>query len=140
MTHERFEALAEAYGGDVARWPAADREDAALLMAQSPDFTSTVLARAGALDGILDDWRPTEVSHALREAVIAAAPTARRGAGLRGWFWRAGVGAGLAAACAAGLVVGVKLSDSVQPQTEEMISAALTTNEDLSGLTSAEGV
>jgi hypothetical protein len=134
MTHERFEALAEAYGGDVARWPAAEREDAALLMAQAPDFTSAVLARTAALDGVLDRWRPLPVSHALSEAVIAAAPAARGHAGLRGWFWRAGVGAALAGACAAGLVVGVKLSDAVQRQTEETISASLSINEDLSGL------
>ena len=29
LTHERFEALAEAYGGEIGRWPEADR-DAAL--------------------------------------------------------------------------------------------------------------
>ena len=28
MTHERFEILAQAYGGDIARWPAPERDAA----------------------------------------------------------------------------------------------------------------
>ena len=138
MTHERFEFLAEAYGGDIARWPAADRDAAALLMAREPDFARTALAQAASLDAALDGWAPAQVSHALREAVIAAAPRARTRSMLQGWFWRTGVGAGLAAACAAGLIVGVKLSDTVQRQSDETIRAALTANDDLSGLLSGE--
>lgn len=133
MTHERFEALAEAYGGEIARWPAAERDAATLLMAQEPDFASAALSAAADLDAMLDAWRAPAAGHALREAVIAAAPAKRR-AGVRGWFWRAGVGAGLAAACAAGLAVGVRLSDAVQPQNDETISASLSIDEDLTGL------
>ncbi|MDB5494451.1 MAG: hypothetical protein JWP86_1788, partial [Phenylobacterium sp.] len=50
MTQDRFEALAEAYGGDVSRWPAATREAAALWMAAEPAITQAALARAEALD------------------------------------------------------------------------------------------
>ncbi len=126
MTRERFEVLAEAYGGDVARWPAEERETAALLMAAEPAFTRGVLARSGDLDAALDAWRPAPVSHALRERIIAQAPRPR-GFSLRNWAWRAGLGAGLAAACAAGLVVGVAISDQVSTTAagSEAVSAAL---------------
>ena len=53
MTHERFEILAHAYGGDIARWPAAERDAAALLMAAEPEFARIVLADAGELDAAL---------------------------------------------------------------------------------------
>lgn len=108
MTPDRFETLAEAYGGDIARWPSQDRDDAALVLAADPDFAARVLNRARGLDEMLDAWTPLPVSADLREAVIAIAPRARPS--VQAWLWRAGLGAGLAAACAAGLVVGVGLA------------------------------
>ena len=140
MTRERFEALAEAYGGDMARWPDADWDAAAMFAAREPQVAARILATAARLDAALDDWAPLQVSHSLREAVIAAAPAARTRRGLGGWIWRAGAGAGLAAACAAGLVVGVMLSESVSPvAADETVSAALGNYDDLSGLVSGEG-
>lgn len=138
MTRDRFEDLAEIYGGDVARWPAAERDAAALLMAAEPDFAKAALAAPANLDAVLDAWGPTPVSHQLREAVIAAAPVARARRGVRGWFWGAGLGAGLAAACAAGLVVGVRLSDVVVQQ-EDTVSAALSGYDDLADVVIGEG-
>lgn len=108
MTPERFETLAQAYGGDLARWPADQRDAAALVMAGDPHFAARILARARDLDEALDAWAPLPVRADLREAVIAAAPHPRRM--VRDWIWRAGLGAGLAAACAAGLFVGVGLA------------------------------
>lgn len=141
MTHERFEILAQAYGGDIARWPVAERDAAALLMAAEPEFARIVLSDAGELDAAMDLWAPMTVSPGLRQAVIDSAPSMRRSWGLRSWFMRAGVGAGLAAACAAGLIVGVKLSDAAQPlQTDETVSASLSNYDDLSGLIVGEGV
>jgi len=136
MTHERFEVLADAYGGDVARWPAAERDAATLLIAREPEFARAVLAGAGDLDGLLETWTLAAVSHVLRDRVIASAPPARRDWSLRAWFMRAGVGAGLAAACAAGLIVGVKLSNAAAPlnASDETVSAALGDYDDLSGL------
>lgn len=140
MTHERFEVLAQAYGGDIARWPVSERDAAALLVAAEPEFASIVLSEAGELDATLDLWAPVAVSAALREAVIASAPAHRRRWGLNVWFLRAGVGAGLAAACAAGLVVGVVLSDLAQaPAPEDTVSAAISNYDDLSGLVTLEG-
>ena len=95
MTHERFEILAHAYGGDIARWPAAERDAAALLMAAEPEFARIVLAAAGELDAALDLWAPLAATATLREAVVASAPAPRRRWGLNAWFLRAGVGAGL---------------------------------------------
>jgi len=103
LTHERFEALAEAFGGEIARWPVADRDAAALLMAAEPAYAQGVLAAAGRLDAALDAWAAAPVPVALRERLIASAPGARARPALIPWLWRAGLGASLAAACAAGL-------------------------------------
>jgi hypothetical protein len=116
MSHERFEALAEAYGGDVARWPSEARDGAALLMAAEPDFTGAALAGAGALDAWLDAWRPAPASASLIDRIVAAAPRLRRPLWLA-WLSPAALGAGLAAACAAGVVVGVQLSDQSHEST-----------------------
>ena len=137
MTPERFETLAEAHGGDVARWPAAEREAAAALMIAQPDLALGMLARAATLDVALDAWAPMAVTHDLRERVIAAAPAARRRSPLAAWFWGAGLGAGLAAACAAGLAVGVALYDVSQP--DEAVSAVLAGYDDLSITDGGEG-
>jgi hypothetical protein len=109
MSHLRFEELACAYGGDVSRWPAEAREAAAMLMAAEPAFTGEVLARAGALDAALDSWRPAPASAALTERILATAPQARGRWPV--WLSPAALGAGLAAACAAGVIVGVALSE-----------------------------
>lgn len=124
MTLERFEELAEAYGGDTARWPAADREAAAALMAAQPEIARAALARADALDAVLDAWRPAPVSADLLERVLAQAPRPRASR-LGAWIWRGAVGAGLAGACAAGLLMGVTLSGGGQDQTADNLSAAM---------------
>lgn len=138
MTRERFEDLAEIYGGDIARWPMAERDAAALLMAADPDFAKAALAAPAGLDDLLGAWAPQPVTHQLREAVIASAPRPRTRTGVRGWFWRAGLGVGLAGACAAGLVVGVRLSDTVVQQ-DDTVSAALSGYDDLSDVVIGEG-
>ena len=47
MTYERFEHLADAYGGDLRRWPEAEREAARDLMAADPR-AAVLLAEADA--------------------------------------------------------------------------------------------
>jgi len=140
MNLERFERLAEAYGGDIARWPVETREAAALFMAGEPDHAAAILAANAELDFALDAWRPPRASGGLEEAILAAAPAARRRPGFVDWLWRAGAGAGLAAACAAGLVLGVAVSDAVQMKaSDEVVSAALVGYDELSGVV-GEGV
>lgn len=104
---ERFVRLAEAYGGDVSRWPEAEREAAAVAMAQDPQAAARVLAQAADLDALLGSVPAPQASAALVGRVLQAAPKARRR-----WAWLvpAGMGAGLAAACAAGVVLGVQMS------------------------------
>ena len=128
MTHERFEALAEAFGGDVARWPADAREAAALLMAAEPEFTQAVLAQAERLDTALDAWRPAPASPALVERIVAGAPKARAPRWI-GWLSPAAqgafLGAGLAAACAAGVMVGVVVSEHSSTSREMAVTNTL---------------
>jgi len=139
MNRDRFQDLAHAFGGAVARWPAAERDAAAELMAADPDFARTVLAEAEALDAVLDAWPSPIVTHELREAVIAQAGLAGRRVGSLGWIWGAGAGAGLAAACAAGLMMGVSLyGRQTTATTEEPISAVMASY-DLPAATEAGG-
>jgi hypothetical protein len=109
MNAERFEALAEAFGGDVARWPAAEREAAAVLMAARADWARSVLGLAGEVDTALSAYAPPQASVGLADRIAAAGPRPGRGRWM-GFLWPAGLGAGLAAACAAGIFVGAHLS------------------------------
>ncbi|MBL8554654.1 MAG: hypothetical protein JNL41_10285 [Phenylobacterium sp.] len=109
MTPDRFETLAEAWGGEVARWPAAEREAAATLMAEQPAWASAILARAGDLDAALDVFAAPRASGALAERIVAGAPKPRAARWV-GWLIPVGMGAGLAAACAAGVLVGAQVS------------------------------
>lgn len=52
MSPDRFKALAEAYGGDLGRWPRAERGEAERLLAATPVAWS-VLSHARALDKAL---------------------------------------------------------------------------------------
>lgn len=108
MTPERFETLAAAYGGDVARWPDAEREGAAELMAGRAAWASRILADAGDLDIALDAWVPSRGSPDLAARIAAGAPRGR--ARWIGWLLPAGMGVGLAAACAAGVMAGAQLN------------------------------
>ena len=122
MNPDRFETLAEAYGGDVARWPDAEREAAAQLMAEKPAWASAILARAGELDAALDAFDPLRARAPLAERIAAGAPRPRTR--WSGWLIPAGMGAGLAAACAAGLVMGAQLAaPSAASDTEALVTA-----------------
>lgn len=114
MGFERFEDLAEIYGGEIARWPEGEREAARALLAANPARLSPVLASAAQLDRLLDLAPAQSVDAALLGRLIAAAPqapnTARR--------WIAGLGAalGLSAAAFAGVLAGVSIAGQAQPQ------------------------
>jgi hypothetical protein len=124
LTHERFEALAEAYGGDVSRWPAEVLDAAALAMSAEPAWTRAVLERAARLDGALDAWRPRPPSASLTERILAAAPAAVRRRWPT-WLSPAALGAGLAAACAAGGLAGVQVQMHSSEATEVAVTNTL---------------
>ncbi|WP_430421009.1 hypothetical protein [Phenylobacterium sp.] len=113
MTPKRFETLAEAFGGDVARWPEADREAAADVMAAEPAWAEIILSRAGELDAALATYSSPQAPAGLTDRIAAAAPlvpTPQPRPRWMGWLLPIGMGAGLAAACAAGVVMGAVLS------------------------------
>jgi hypothetical protein len=130
MTRERFTGLAEAYGGQIARWPEAERDAAAALLAAEPEFAGAVLAGPSGLDEALDHWAPMPVRAELRAAVIGAAPGPRRSV----WSWAMGLGlgAGLAGACASGVVAGAVLLGAFTDPGVEAVTAAMTSSEGLS--------
>lgn len=126
MTFERFQLLAEAYGGAIARWPADVQDGAYAFLAAAPDQADAVLAEARACDALMDHAVSLAPSAALRDRVIALAPAARpQRARIWRWMTGAGVGVGLAAATAAGVMAGVNLSLSRAPVGED--EALLTT-------------
>ncbi len=110
MTPERFETLADAYGGNVARWPAGDRDAAATLMTTDPTWAQAVLARAGDLDAALASYTTPSGSPGLADRIVVTAPRPR--ARWVGWLLPAGMGVGLATACAAGVLLGAQLQAS----------------------------
>ncbi|MBU1324627.1 MAG: hypothetical protein KJ676_05250 [Alphaproteobacteria bacterium] len=125
MERERFETLAGTHGGDLRRWPEAERAAAERLLARTPDLRSALDA-AAALDALLDASPTPWPSQALRDRVIAAAPVPARFpalAGVAGWAgalspagWsRSGLvfGAGWAAAACAGVVAGLMLTQTL---------------------------
>jgi hypothetical protein len=119
MDATRFAALAEAHGGAIARWPAAEQDAAYGWLAEAPDLAQAVLNEAQALDEMLRAVRPPSPSAALRDHILALAPQPRAPVRPAGRLWRwlagAGVGAALAASCAGGVAVGIGLTAASPP-------------------------
>ncbi len=76
MSLERFAALADAFGADMRRWPAADRA-AAHDLAQASLSARACLAAADALDAALDQSRVTAPSAETYQRILAQAPKPR---------------------------------------------------------------
>lgn len=108
MTPERFRELTEIYGAEPRRWPVAERHAALAYMRDHAADAEAALAGASVLDGMLSAYTVAPPGAALREQIVASAPTARkstwRPAGL--WWQSAGLaGLGLAGALAGALVI-----------------------------------
>lgn len=113
MDAKRFEALTAAYGASPCRWPEAERAAAAEFMSAHATAAQRILFEARLVDAALDASPAPRTGDALRQQIIAQAANAglqprpeRR--------WRPGPlawasGAGWAAACAAGVIVGLDL-------------------------------
>ena len=110
MNKERFEALAAAFGGAISRWPIAERWAARRFAFWRHGLARNILEDARRLDRILQRSATPSPSVELRRSLIEAA---RRLGGSskeeRSWFG-AMLGAGLAAACAAGIGAGVVIA------------------------------
>lgn len=113
MTLDRLTVLAEAWGGDLRRWPEADRAAAERILADEP-AARAVLDAATAFDALLSSSPQPRVSAALRDGVIAAATRAGLKPRPARWFWLDRLvlasGAGWAAAACAGVVAGLSLT------------------------------
>lgn len=116
MDRARFQALADAYGGDVTRWPEGERDAALALLAGQPGMARTVLAAALSLDTVLDALPSPHASADMRERLAAAAPKPKAALSWRRWLTGAGVGLTLATACVAGVAFGAA---AAQPSADD---------------------
>ena len=113
MDARRFAALAAAYGGDLRRWPEAERATGATFA--SSEAGQAVLRDAGTLDGLLDSYRVEAPGKALHGAILQSAGqrlVQRR----RQRFWWLGLG--LAGVGLAGAVAGLALVTIVTPEVQ----------------------
>ncbi len=118
MDDSRFQDLADAWGGDTRRWPKAERASAEAFRATHADRAAAILTEAQGLDVLLDRAPRAEASAHLRARVIASAEAAglrpRQPLFTRPAAWLSG--AGWAAACAAGVLFGVQMTQGLHAQ------------------------
>lgn len=74
---DRFTELADAYGGDLQRWPTELRAAAAQLLAQN-DEAQAILQAAAALDDALGKPSPASELSAVRARILQAIDTTER--------------------------------------------------------------
>lgn len=111
MDAKRFAALAAAYGGDLRRWPEAER--VAGMDFAAGDMGVSILRHAGRLDTLLDSYRAEAPGKALHDNVLRTADrhlTQRRRQRL---WW---LGLGLAGIGLAGAMAGLVLVTVVTPE------------------------
>ncbi len=115
MTLDRFRALADAYGGVIARWPE-DQQDAAMRFAAHPEAV-TILQEASAVDTMLDAWSVPAPASSLsgRIAGHRAMPHPSPAGRVRWWWSGIGIAAALAGA-ASGTAAVATVSPSDAPQ------------------------
>lgn len=127
MTSTRFGELADAYGGDLRRWPEAERDAARVWADAHPVEAGRALFDARQTDAALFSSPTPAVSMALRDRVLASATTKARAAwpSLRKLLWIGGVG--WAAAACAGVMVGTTLSGhlTAQSQADAVVEQAM---------------
>lgn len=124
MNTERFQELADAFGADLRRWPDLERFTAERFLRDSPQEARAILDGAAELDVFLDKAASAAPSLALKERIIALAPRQLRPAFTRRGAWASG--AGLAAACVLGVMVGANVSASflADPNLDTVIEAS----------------
>lgn len=126
MNTERFETLIAAYGAEPSRWPERERASALAFMARDKAVAERLLFEARMIDAALDASPAPQVSHELRQRVLAMAPRerpARQNVFGLGWMK---AGAGLLAACAVGVAAGSVTMERLAgaAQTETILAQA----------------
>ncbi|WP_397452762.1 hypothetical protein [Pseudomonas sp. NA-150] len=113
MTPERFVHLADAYGADLQRWPASERDAAQALLAGGDVRALEALHQAHWLDGRLDSHHLAAPTPGLAQRIAASAipaPSTSFWARYIGWLSPAGfVGAGLAGVAVGMMVASLSL-------------------------------
>jgi hypothetical protein len=107
MTPDRFEKLSLAFGGEIERWPANEREAARHLLAAQPALTEPLIDEARRLDRTLNDAPSTRPSHALVSRIVQAGLRPRAPWAVSRWLAGLGLATGLAGAAAAGVAAGL---------------------------------
>jgi len=115
MAVERFQALAEAYGGTIDRWPIETR--AAARRAASNPLCRAILAEAASLDALLEQWKDPVPTHGLVERIVSSAPIWMRRMRVRRRIWWSGIGiaAALAGALAGSMAVALIVANNHAP-------------------------
>lgn len=116
MTPHRFTELAEAYGGDLQRWPSAERDSAQALLASGDSTLNAVLRQASWLDEQLDRHPLPAVSPQLARQIVADAMQ-EQSFWARSFSWLFGasfVGIGIAGVAAGILVASLALPLAVE--------------------------
>jgi hypothetical protein len=75
MDQTRFQALADAYGGDMDRWPLDERAAGRAFAEAFAGAAKPILDEAAVLDGLLRDAGASSAPSALFSAVLAGAPS-----------------------------------------------------------------
>ena len=110
MNKQRFQALAAAYGGAISRWPITERGAARLFAFSRPGSTRDSLRDERRVDSILQRSANPILGLAMRKSMIESAVCLRETARERRSWFGAILGAGLAAACAAGIGAGFAIA------------------------------
>jgi anti-sigma-K factor RskA len=129
LSHERFSDLLDAYGADLARWPATEAEAARQLLAEST-FARQALESIRAFDLALNWPLPAPASSAvLRQRILDRLPSAGNPSWrerLQGLWCELGGWRLTAPAMAMALLVGVSLGVALDevPESDELLSLA----------------
>ncbi|MFJ6326003.1 MULTISPECIES: hypothetical protein [unclassified Rhizobium] len=101
MSSERFAELADAYGGDISRWPQEERAAAREYAAQNSAYD--VLDHAADLDALLDTYTLKPVPSRLGSQIVERLSRRSR---IRNWFRFGSAGIGLVGVGLAGAFAG----------------------------------
>lgn len=133
MNLDRFRALAESFGGDLARWPVGEREAGEAFLAAQGQVCRDILEEAARLDEALRTLEAPTPPEALFNAVMASAPSPAQSGVSQRSRWAA-----MAAAVCLTVGLGAGWSFAPSPQaasSDDLFAAAFGALEDQSDFT-----